>query len=221
MGFDQARANRIFLPGTYAGGVPYELFRELRARSPVCWVEEPPVGEWPAGPGYWAVLRHADVKHVLRTPELFSSHLGATQIRDPDTAADLAFARTMMLNQDPPDHARLRRIVAAAFTPRALRELTAAIGARAAELVAAVRPLGEIDFVPLAADLPVWTLAPDHGRAGAGPAAAGRLVEPGDRLPGRRPGPLQHRRSVRRAARRHRGGAMVASPSVTGCHRGC
>ncbi|KJK58949.1 cytochrome P450 [Saccharothrix sp. ST-888] len=151
--------NRLFLPETYAEGVPYGLFRELRATAPVCWVEEPPVGNWPAGPGYWAVLRHADVKYVLRTPELFSSHLGATQIRDPDSAADLDFARTMMLNQDPPDHSRLRRIVAGAFTPRAIRELTAAIERRAGELVHAVRPLGEADFVQLAADLPVWTLA--------------------------------------------------------------
>ncbi|WP_316519933.1 cytochrome P450 [Kitasatospora brasiliensis] len=159
MGFDQARANRIFLPETYAEGVPYELFRELRAEAPVCWVEEPAVGDWPAGPGYWAVLRHADVKHVLRSPEDFSSHLGATQIRDPDSPADLEFARTMMLNQDPPDHSRLRRAVAAAFTPRALRELAASIEQRADELVTAVRPLGQVDFVPLAADLPVWTLA--------------------------------------------------------------
>ncbi|MFD5468617.1 hypothetical protein ACFWIQ_38310 [Kitasatospora sp. NPDC127059] len=120
MGVDQARVNRIFLPGTYALGVPYELFRELRAQAPVRWVEEPAVADWPSGTGYWSVLRHADVKHVLRSPELFSSHLGATQIRDPDTPADLAFARTMMLNQDPPDHSRLRRAVAAAFNPRAL-----------------------------------------------------------------------------------------------------
>ncbi|MEV7598501.1 cytochrome P450 [Kitasatospora sp. NPDC089797] len=169
MGVDQARANRIFLPGTYAEGVPYDLFRELRAEAPVCRVEEPVVGDWAAGPGYWAVLRHADVKHVLSSPELFSSHLGATQIRDPASPADLDFARTMMLNRDPPDHLRLRRAVAAAFTPRALRELTTAIEARAAELVAAVRPSGEADFVPLAADLPVWTLArilgvPDQDR---------------------------------------------------------
>jgi len=156
---DQARVNRIFLPETYAEGVPYELFRELRGAAPVCWIEEPAVGRWPAGPGYWAVLRHADVKYVLRTPELFSSHLGATQIRDPDTAADLEFARTMMLNQDPPDHSRLRRIVAGAFTPRALGELTAAIESHAADLVQGVRALGGADFVQLAADLPVRTLA--------------------------------------------------------------
>ncbi|MFI5533011.1 cytochrome P450 [Kitasatospora sp. NPDC051853] len=162
MPLDQEQVNRIFLPATYAEGVPYALLRELRETTPVRRVEEPAVGDWPAGPGYWAVLRHADVRHVLRTPATYSSHLGATQIRDPDTAAELAFARTMMLNQDPPDHSRLRRIVAAAFTPRAVRELTAGIEERAAAVVRAARPLlaeGSLDLVRLAADLPVWTLA--------------------------------------------------------------
>ncbi|MFB9368481.1 cytochrome P450 [Kitasatospora albolonga] len=172
MPLDQEQVNRIFLPATYAEGVPYPLLRELRSATPVRWVEEPAVGDWPAGPGYWAVLRHADVRHVLRTPATYSSHLGATQIRDPDTAAELAFARTMMLNQDPPDHVRLRRIVVAAFTPRAVRELTTGIEERAAALVRAARPLlaaGPLDLVRLAADLPVWTLArvmgvPDQDR---------------------------------------------------------
>ncbi|MEU7136340.1 cytochrome P450 [Streptomyces sp. NPDC046261] len=149
----------VFDPATYARGVPYELFRELRERAPVCRVPEPAVGPWPAGPGYWAVFRHADVRHVLRTPRLFSSYLGATQIRDPDTAGDLAFVRAMMLNQDPPAHARLRRIVAAAFTPRAVRELAAVIEERAHALVGAVAHQGAADFVEVAADLPVWTLA--------------------------------------------------------------
>ncbi|MEU2790427.1 cytochrome P450 [Streptomyces sp. NPDC007100] len=153
------RAADVFIPRTYATGVPYALFRRLRATSPVSWVEEPPVGGWPAGPGYWAVLRHADVKHVLRTPEVYSSYLGATQIRDPDTEEDLAFVRAMMLNQDPPDHARIRRVVAAAFTPRAVRELETIIDARARALVEDVARAGTADFVAVAADLPVWTLA--------------------------------------------------------------
>ncbi|HEU5156852.1 MAG TPA: cytochrome P450 [Streptosporangiaceae bacterium] len=149
----------IFLPATYASRVPYETFRRLRATAPVCWVEEPAIGPWPAGPGYWAVFRHADVKYVLRSPELFSSNLGGTQIRDPDTPEDLDFARSMMLNQDPPGHSRLRRIVAAAFTPRAVRALEATIEARARTLIAAAVRRGEVDFVEVAADLPVWTLA--------------------------------------------------------------
>ncbi|MBA8955469.1 cytochrome P450 [Actinomadura namibiensis] len=147
----------IFLPATYAAGVPYAMFRRLREETPVAWIPEPPVGPWPAGTGYWAVLRHADVRHVLRTPADFSSHLGATQIRDPDTPEDLEFVRAMMLNQDPPSHSRPRRIVAAAFTPRAVRALEETIRARARALVSAAH--GEVDFVELAADLPVWTLA--------------------------------------------------------------
>lgn len=69
---------------------------------------------WPAGRGYWAITRYADVVFVNRNPQLFSSHLGATQIRDPKPD-DLAFQQQMMLNLDPPE---LRRLVARAFTPR-------------------------------------------------------------------------------------------------------
>ncbi|GAA0479793.1 cytochrome P450 [Streptomyces stramineus] len=149
----------VYLPATYARGVPYDRFRELRETHPVCRVGEPAVGPWPPGPGFWAVFRHADVRHVLRSPEVYSSYLGATQIPDPDTEADLAFVRSMMLNQDPPAHARLRRIVAAAFSPRAVRELEAVIEARARALVDAVADAGAADFVELTADLPVRTLA--------------------------------------------------------------
>lgn len=152
---DDNAAVEVFLPSTYEKAVPYNLFARLREESPVCRIPEPAVGPWRAGPGYWAVFRHADVKHVLRTPEDFSSHLGATQIRDPDTPADLEFVQVQMLNMDPPGHSRLRRIVAAAFTPRAVRALERTIAQRAAALFEE----GECDFVEVAADLPVWTLA--------------------------------------------------------------
>ncbi|WP_433431296.1 cytochrome P450 [Nonomuraea sp. CA-141351] len=148
-------AVEVFMPSTYESAVPYDLFAELREEFPVCWIPEPAIGPWREGPGYWGVFRHDDVKHVLRDHEGFSSHLGATQLRDPDTPGDLAFVRSQMLNMDPPGHSRLRRIVAAAFTPRAVRALERTIAGRAAALFAE----GECDFVEVAADLPVWTLA--------------------------------------------------------------
>ncbi|MEY9933359.1 cytochrome P450 [Catenulispora sp. GP43] len=159
----------IFHPETYTRAVPYDRFAELRRTAPVCWIEEPAVGAWPAGPGYWGVFAHADVKRVLRDPQTFSSHLGGTQIRDPETREDLGFVRAMMLNQDPPAQSRLRRIVAAAFTPRAIRRLEETIAERARVLVDEVLPAGHADFVEVAADLPVWTLArimgvPDEDR---------------------------------------------------------
>jgi cytochrome P450 len=140
-------------PDTYLTGVPYELLAGLRRESPVVRVDD-----------FWAVLRHADVRHVLRNPGLFSSRLGGTQIRDPATPADLAYVRAMMLNSDPPDHGRLRNLLTKAFTPRAVSALETRIRGWARELVAAVADRGECDFATeVAADLPLRTLADVFG----------------------------------------------------------
>lgn len=106
----------VFDPRRYADGIPYAAYRTLRDHHPVAWQDEPEVLGWPAGTGFWAVTRHADVVRVLKDPVTYSSWLGATQIRDP-APDDLPFIRRMMLNQDPPDHGRLRRTVSRAFTP--------------------------------------------------------------------------------------------------------
>lgn len=149
----------LFDPRTYLDGPPHEAFARLRRECPVVWQEEGAILGWEAGAGYWAVTRYADVVHVNRHPELFSSHLGATQIRDPKPD-DLDFQRRMMLNLDPPEHTRLRRVVARAFTPRRIDRLTEEVRARARALVDAVAGQGECDFAAdVAADLPVSTLA--------------------------------------------------------------
>ncbi|TGB08288.1 cytochrome P450 [Streptomyces sp. MZ04] len=126
----------VFDPRQYASGVPHDRYRTLRDRQPVAWQDEPEVLDWPAGPGFWAVTRHADVVHVLRDSGAFSSHLGATQIRDPDPD-DLPFIRRMMLNQDPPGHGRLRRLVSRAFTPRRVERFESLARDRARALLGA------------------------------------------------------------------------------------
>lgn len=124
----------VFDPRQYADGVPYAAYRTLRDHHPVAWQDEPGVLGWPAGTGFWAVTRHADVVRVLKDPATYSSCLGATQIRDPDPD-DLPFIRRMMLNQDPPDHARLRRLVSRAFTPRRIEHFTSVVRGRARALL--------------------------------------------------------------------------------------
>src|SRR3954451_10812848 len=119
-------------PVTYETGPPFDLLGRLRAEAPVVRVEEPALHGQPAGPGFWLVLRHADVERVLRDPATFSSWLGATQVRD---AADLEWVRRMMLNMDPPDHSRLRRLRSRSCTARAVGALTASIEATAVRLV--------------------------------------------------------------------------------------
>lgn len=151
----------IYDPDTYVRGVPYDALRRLRERGPVVWVDEAPVT---GGPGFWAVLGHAEVRDVLRAPEVYSSHLGATQVRDPATADDLAYVRRMMLNMDPPAHTRLRALLTKAFTPRAVARLVDRIEARADALVARAADRGKADFATdIAADLPLLTLADVFG----------------------------------------------------------
>ncbi|MEU4928995.1 cytochrome P450 [Streptomyces yokosukanensis] len=146
----------VFDPRRYAAGVPHDDYRVLRDHHPVAWQEEPEVLGWPAGPGFWAVTRHADVVRVLKDATSYSSHLGATQIRDPDPA-DLPFIRSMMLNQDPPGHGRLRRLVSRAFTPGRVDRFAALARERARTLLAgALRRAregdGTVDLVPSVTD---------------------------------------------------------------------
>ncbi|MFI6421713.1 cytochrome P450 [Streptomyces sp. NPDC050842] len=144
----------VFDPRIYAAGIPHDRFRVLRDRAPVARQAEPEILGWPAGPGFWAVTRHADVVRVLKDSGTYSSALGATQIRDPDPA-DLPFIRRMMLNQDPPEHGRLRRLVSRAFTPGRIERFAATARERARGLLAdavAAADGGEIDLVRTVTD---------------------------------------------------------------------
>jgi cytochrome P450 len=142
--------------------VPFDALARLRRDHPVVWVPEIPVLGWPEGPGFWLVLRHAAVESVLTRPELFSSALGATQIRDPATPQALGYVRRMMLNMDPPEQSRLRRLLTRSFTPRAVSRLGDRIRGHARAICdrVLVGAAGECDFAKdLAADLPLLTLA--------------------------------------------------------------
>jgi cytochrome P450 len=139
-------AELIVDPDTYTSGVPHDALTRLREKD-VVRIDD-----------FWAVFRYDDVRTVLRSPAIFSSHRGATQIRDP-RPEDLAYVQRMMLNQDPPEHSRLRRMLTRAFTPRAVAGLEQGIRANAREIIA--NPTG--DFAADVADLPLLTLADVFG----------------------------------------------------------
>jgi cytochrome P450 len=148
-------------PRSYTHGAPQDAVERLRAHGPVVWVDEPQLPGLLAGPGYHLVLSHELVSAVLKDPGTFSSAVGATQIRDPATVEDLRYVQRMMLNMDPPEHSRLRRMVARSFTPRAVSALEARIADHARHIVdRMLTGPAEIDFAKqVAADLPLLTLA--------------------------------------------------------------
>jgi len=125
-------------------------FTLLRAERPIAFFEEPDLGETsalalPRGPGYRVLTRHADVTEVSRHPDVYCSGKGALTIIDlPEEMIDF-FAG--MISTDNPRHARLRRIVSAAFSPRHIRAIEESIEQVAVRLIDQSAGLGECDLV--------------------------------------------------------------------------
>ncbi|MEU1208326.1 cytochrome P450 [Nocardia sp. NPDC005825] len=117
----------IYDPELYVAGPIHEIFAELRRTDPVHWQEMP--GE----PGYWAILKHADVAHVARNPELFSAEVEGV-ILENQPPERLEQTRNMLLMMDPPRHTEYRKPLAEHFKARVVgdmedrvRELTVAL----------------------------------------------------------------------------------------------
>jgi cytochrome P450 len=134
-------------------------FALLRAERPLAFFEEPdltvnsPLSP-PPGPGYRAVTRHADVTEISRHPEIFCSGKGAVSI--PDLPEEMVEYFAGMISTDNPKHARLRRIVSAAFNPRRIKAIEDSIEEVAVRVIERASSLGECDFVTeFAAPLPL------------------------------------------------------------------
>jgi cholest-4-en-3-one 26-monooxygenase len=143
----------LFDPGVYAQAMPHESYDRLRRESPVFFHPEPD------GPGYWALLKYEDIVAVSSDNRLFSSWTGGTNIGDmpPD---GLAIIRTIMLNMDPPQHTKYRRLVSTGFTPRMISALEPHVREITRKIVDRVAARGECDFVTeIAAELPLEVIA--------------------------------------------------------------
>ncbi|MFF4418431.1 cytochrome P450 [Streptosporangium sp. NPDC001559] len=137
------------------GGAPHDQFRWLRANAPVYLHEGEPEREWPP---FWAVTRHADVVHVSRRSDLFSSSRRLALFDEmPEEQRELQ--RLMMLNQDPPEHTRRRSLVNRGFTPRMINALEQHIRDICHQLLDEVTGLPTVDFVrDIAAPLPLYVI---------------------------------------------------------------
>lgn len=131
----------------------FERLRRLDSPAFFTEIELP----WaPRGPGYYALVKHADVVAASRNAKVFSSGQGgATTI--PDLPEDFVEYFGSMINMDDPKHARLRRIVSRAFTNTTVTNLKDQIGDVSTRLVDRLVENGPGgDFVDLvAARLPL------------------------------------------------------------------
>jgi len=143
--------------------IPLNEFMELRRTAPVWWVEQKP--EARAGfndTGLWVVSKHADILAVSKDSKNFSANENGVIIR---FAADMTREQVelqgvMLVNQDPPDHTKLRQIVSRGFTPRSIGALHEKLVDRAHRIVDDAIAKGEGDFVfDVAAELPLQAIA--------------------------------------------------------------
>ena len=137
---------------------PYDAYAELRAGPPVTFFE--PTNQW-------LVPRFDDVNALLRDRRLGRTYLHVATHeemgRPPDPEHLAPFwhvIRNGMLDREPPDHTRLRRLVSAAFTPRRVAELKPTVQRLAGDLASAFVANGGGDLIAdVAEPLPVTVIA--------------------------------------------------------------
>lgn len=126
---------------SFLDGHPWDQYAWLRANAPV--YRHPDAG----GAGFfWALTRYDDVRSVSRHHQLFSSYERGVMVGEPSDEELLA-QRLMMLNMDPPQHERYRRLVSRGFTPRQAQLMKDRIETLAREIVDDVAMKGECDLV--------------------------------------------------------------------------
>ena len=137
---------------------PYPVYRRLRDDHPILW--NPATSQW-------LVSRHADVNRLLRDRGLGRTYLHQSthaEMGRPEPPAWHAPFHELndagMLDLEPPDHTRLRRLVLKAFTPRTVEAMRPRIQAIVDGLLDACAGAGEIDLIAdYVEPLPVTVIA--------------------------------------------------------------
>jgi cytochrome P450 len=137
---------------------PYPVFRELRDRHPVVFDERT---------SQWLITRHADVDRLLRDRRLGRSYLHVATHdemgRNPPPPWHAPFTELNgngMLDREPPDHTRLRRLVLKAFTPRTVERQRERIQSLVDGYLDDLAGSGEVDLISQYIEpLPVTVIA--------------------------------------------------------------
>lgn len=115
---------------------PYPTYRRLRDEQPLYRNDER---------DFWVLSRHADVMAAFRDTDHFSNAEGVSI--DPAASGPHAHKTMSFLAMDPPQHGRMRGLVARAFTPRRVAQMEDGIRALTIEHLEPALEGGSFDFV--------------------------------------------------------------------------
>jgi len=156
----------------WARGAPYREFARLRREEPVAWHDEGPPNS-----GFWSVCGYQDIVTASRDVRTFSSGRGVS-FEEP-TDEDMEARRTI-IDTDPPEHTKLRKIVSSSFTQRAVAIYQHFVEGLTERVLDTGLVPGEFDFVDaVAKEVPIRVLARVMGLP---QADLDQFIDLGDRL---------------------------------------
>jgi cytochrome P450 len=129
---DTSTGRELVDPSCYGeNGPPHDLFRRLRAESPVHWCEMQNIES------FWAITRHEDIRFISSHPELFISEPGITPRpkKDPIEEGQAFATMRVVIGTDGVEHRDLRKVAMPHLTPRALATAEASMRKSAKQLV--------------------------------------------------------------------------------------
>ncbi len=158
---------------------PYPYYERLRATDPVHLTQH----------GMYLASRHADISLVLRDKRFGKDYAERISRRYGPRIMDEPVFRNFaltMLQQDPPDHTRLRGLVAKAFTARRVEDMRPRIQEIVDENLDRIIPQGKMDLIEdFAYRLPVTVICDMLGIPAehremfhSGSRNSGRILEP-------------------------------------------
>jgi cytochrome P450 len=142
-------------PECFAKQDPHPVFKRMRAEDPIQWT----TGR--ISRGFWSISRYEDALTVYRDTETFSSQrysvgLPSNPEAEQMLSPEMRGCGQMLIGTDPPRHNAMRRRFNGSFLPRAIARLESSSRPIVSEIIDAVAPRGQCDFVvEVAARLPM------------------------------------------------------------------
>jgi cytochrome P450 len=129
-------------------------FAQLAVAAPIHRVE------LPTGELAWLVTGYDEVRQVLQDPRLIKSEAALANVGRDVLPPEVFEAMVHhMLNSNPPDHARLRRLVTAAFTRRRVEQLAPRVQQITDDLLDAMASAAQVDLIDaFACPLPITVI---------------------------------------------------------------
>jgi cholest-4-en-3-one 26-monooxygenase len=130
--------------------MPREGLAAMCREAPITWQDDPEQGV-----GYWAVTSQEYLDYISKRPQQFSSAARTCFYAERDEDM-VAMMRLLLINMDPPEHVKYRRVVRNAFTPKMVESYTGRFREVIREVIDKIVARGECEFVTeVACELPL------------------------------------------------------------------